>query len=103
MECFNIKFLFKIKPERCTESAYVDECESFIKRTTSVESLSNFFEIRVDEINDNESDCDCESNCESEGDCCSESNCESDCSSEKGSDCESVSGEYLLIPIPMNN
>ena len=55
---YNIKFLFKIKPERCTESAHVDECESFIKRSNSVESLSYLFEIRVDEINDNENDCD---------------------------------------------
>ena len=55
------------------------------------------FEIRVDEINDN--DCDSWNDCENEVDCCSEINCESDCSSKKGSDCENVSGENLLIPI----
>ena len=106
MEGFNIKTLFEVKIVKDTESTCEDKCESSVNRTSSVESLSYLFEIRVDEtdsdresecvsgcdnesVGEGESDCDNHSDCESENDC--NSDCESGCNGESSSGCCSES------------
>ena len=103
MDGYNIKSLFEKEEMKDNESTCGDDRDSSITRTSSVESSSFLFEIRVDEADsDNEvkredesccgheSGSDCGSNYDSEIDCCSEqgSDCECDCDS----DCDSVSG-----------
>ena len=101
MDGYNINSLFEKEDMTNNERTCVYESEGSIKRSSSLESSSYLFEIRVDETDsksDFDNDCNCgsdcsnesESDCESGSGCCSESDCESDCKSDcsNESDCE---------------